>query len=282
MKWRNPIDAGPDQRYWRSRGNRRVRKKRVLRQVLRWSGILAANAVIAAILLHAGATVARNVVGSDEFALSRVRLDGVERTPLGRLEARLARHRGTNLFDLPLHRIEADLRRESWIRNVSIRRVLPDSLRVTVEERTPIALAILGRRSYLVDETGYVIGTSGPEAADSLPVLIGLDGLDRDALPAALRRGVGYVDRLNRAHPGFAGGISELDLSRDDRVVVRTIEPGPPIFLDPTRIDRNVPQFVRLRDQIAHRVGAARYVDLRWRDQIAVMPAAPATQERNG
>ena len=67
--------------------------------------------------------------------------------------------------------------------------------------------------------------------------------------------------------------VSELDLSREDRVTARTVEHGPRLLLDPLRIERNVLRYLALRSVIENRVGPTDYVDLRWRDRIAVMPA---------
>jgi len=43
-------------------------------------------------------------------------------------------------------------------------------------------------------------------------------------------------------------------------------------LLDPERADRNLLEYLALEDEIGRRVGAATYIDLRWRDRIAVMP----------
>ena len=51
-------------------------------------------------------------------------------------------------------------------------------------------------------------------------------------------------------------------------------------MLDPRRIERNVEQYIKLRREIEHRAGTLDYVDLRWRDRIAVRPAAKKGEGR--
>jgi hypothetical protein len=97
--------------------------------------------------------------------------------------------------------------------------------------------------------------------------------MSEDDLIVALRRGVTLVSRLRRVVPGWVDEISELELSRSDRVAVRTVDPGPTLLLDPARIERNLPEYLELRRDVARRVGAMKYVDLRWEDHISVMPA---------
>ncbi len=53
-----------------------------------------------------------------------------------------------------------------------------------------------------------------------------------------------------------------------------TSDGGPTILLDPRRVELNLLEFLELREAIHRRVGAAEYVDLRWRDRISVMPAS--------
>ena len=49
---------------------------------------------------------------------------------------------------------------------------------------------------------------------------------------------------------------------------------GPEILLDPHRVERNLNRYLKLRREIARRADQLEYVDLRWQDRIAVMPAA--------
>ena len=56
------------------------------------------------------------------------------------------------------------------------------------------------------------------------------------------------------------------------RVGVQTVLPGPRLLLDPIMVERNVERYLDLRGEIAQQVGAAEYVDLRWRGRITVMP----------
>ena len=91
-------------------------------------------------------------------------------------------------------------------------------------------------------------------------------------LIAALRRGVALIQRLGAASGDFAAGVSELDLSRDDRVLVRTVAGGPLLLLDPQRVERNVRDYLSLSEEIERRSGPLDYVDLRWANRISVMP----------
>ena len=280
MSGRKPILAAPDQRYWRRRANRRVRKARLTRNLLHGSLVLLVNGAIATALLLAGARTLDRATHSAEFSLRHIEIDGALRASVPTIRAALDGYLGQNLLDLDLLGIEVAARRDPWVRGTSVKRVLPATLRLTVVERTPVAMALIDGTAHVIDASGYVVGPAGVGLSDDLPVLTGLDGMDETTLIAALRRGARLMLRLQAASGPFVDGVSELDLSREDRVTVTTVTRGPRILLDPDRIERNVEEYLKLRKGIEDRVGPARYVDLRWRDRISVMPALHSSFER--
>jgi len=268
-----PVDREPALRYWRSRANRRVRKARLTRSVLRWSALATAHMALAGLLLYGGVRLFLTLASADEFSLASVEVEGARRVSTEEILVRLRPYAGRNILDLNLGEVAEVSARDPWALQASAKRVFPDTLRIRITERQPGAIAVIDGVAHVIDTEGYVIRPSGPGATDDLPVLTGLDGMNEEELIAALRRGVTLVARLRRVVPGWVGEISELELSRGDRVAVRTVDPGPTLLLDPARIERNLPEYLELRRDVARRVGAMKYVDLRWEDHISVMPA---------
>ena len=271
----------PDRRYWRRRVNRHVRKARRVRTLLRWTGIVAANVAIGAVLVVSGASVARHFATSDELAVREIVVEGTAATTPEAVRAVLQSYLGRNLVELALDEVAAAATKDPWVKQASVKRILPGTLRITVTERTPGALALLGGSVYVVDDGGIVMGPAGPELPYDLPLLVGLDahrGKDREA---TLARGIDLLLRLHAAFPTWTRGISEVDLSRGDRVVVTRIEGGPQILLDPDRIDRNLGAYLALQPTIARKVGDVNRVDLRWSQRISLLPAADRSAPEN-
>jgi cell division protein FtsQ len=270
---RPPIEP-PPQRYLRRRGNRTVRKRRRIRALFRLSPVL----LLQLALLGAGAYAALRIghwaTTSPRFDVKRIAVSGVERGSRQQLESRLAAFTGLNVLTLDLARVAGVARQDPWVLSASVKRVLPNGLHVAVRERRPAAVALIGGLAHQLDDRGFVIGPSGAAMADDLPVLTGLDGLEGDALAAALASGVDTLERLRRRNPELAALVSEMDLSRGDRLTVRTIAPGPVLLLDPDRVERNVDSFLGRRQEIERRVGPLQTVDLRWRNRITVKAAA--------
>ena len=272
MALRKPILAEPDHRYLRRRANRRVRKQRLTRNLFRFMVVATINALIAGVVLYAAFRGIDHFLRSNEFALDSIELQGVERSSEEALQARLKPFHGRNLLYLSLDEIENTMRQDPWIRSTSVKRLLPRGMRVSVTERQPVAWVLINGTPHVVDETGFTIGPAESSPGVSLPVITGVDGKSRELLLQRIRRGIKLLERLRQTSPEFLAEISEFDLSTDDRVVARTIDGGPPLFLDPEQIERNVETYLGLRTEISRRIGQAHHVDLRWRDRIAVMP----------
>lgn len=271
----------PDRRYWRRRVNRHVRKARRARTLLRWAGILAANLALGAVLVVSGASVARHFATSDELAVREIVVFGTARTTPDAVRAELQPYLGRNLVELALDEVAKTATRDPWVKEASVKRILPGTLHVAVTERTPGALALVSGLVYVVDDGGFMMGPAGPDLPYDLPLLVGLDGRQGKDREAALARGVAFLMRLHHAFPAWTRGISEVDLSRSDRVVVTRLEGGPQILLDPDRIDRNVGAYLALQPTIARKIGDVSRVDLRWSQRISLLPAADRSATEN-
>jgi len=264
----------PDRRYWRRRVNRHVRKARRARTLLRWTGILAANLAIGVVLVISGTSMARHFATSDELAVSEIVVEGATRTTPDAVRAVLKQFLGRNVLEVPLADVAKAAADDPWVKETTVKRVLPRTLRVTVVERTPGALALVRGLVYVVDDSGYVMGPAGPELPYDLPLLVGLDGYRDPDRAAALARGVALLLRLHESFPAWTRGISEVDLSHADRVAVTRLDGGPQILLDPDHIDRNLGAYLALQPMIARKVGDTTRVDLRWSRRISLLPAA--------
>ena len=270
---RKPILLESEEKYWRSsKGNRRVRKERHMRAVMRWGGIFLANSLIAGGLVWCGIHATGALLGGDEFAIETFRVEQTERASQRNILARLNYvYSGENIFSVNLYEIERLVMMDPWVESAAVKRRFPDGLRIRVTERRPVAIGIIDGVAHLVDRHGYVIGPTGT-GNDDLPVMTGLTAANREILIDDLQRGVQMLTRLETSAPEFAEQIAEVRIDGRSNVVVQTLDGGPPLYLDPRRIDRNVNRWLELGKAIQSRAGALEYVDLRWSHRITVKP----------
>lgn len=262
-----------DGRYWRRKINRRIHRNRRLRLATKWGLLLSVNVLVIGLVGYGFAEIVRGVQDSPEFALRTVRVEGNHRLDEATVRSAVNTHLGRNLLSLDLDLVANDVAAIPWVQQVSVKRLLPGTLRIEVEEREPAAQAVVDGEVRVVDETGAVIGTSGPDLLFDLPVITGTDGIPEPSRMALRSRGVGILRVLRDEAPVWAAGVSEIDLSRPDAITVVSAPDDPPVLLDTDSPDRNVASWLALRRELGERLGTLDYVDLRWEGRIVAMPS---------
>ncbi len=133
---------------------------------------------------------------------------------------------GRNVFFVPLAKREAALEGEPWVKHATVMRLLPDTLRVTLVERIPVAFVRLGRQIGLVDGEGILLPMAPATLAArhySFPVVVGLDpNAPAEARAKRMRLYGSFVTALDAGGGHVSSQLSEVDVSdlEDVRAVV--------------------------------------------------------------
>jgi cell division protein FtsQ len=127
-----------------------------------------------------------------------------------------------NIFYVPLAQRQAELQRLPWVAHASVMRLLPNRLRVSVVERTPVAFVRQGSHIGLVDANGVLLdmppGAQG-DAHYSFPVVTGISTGDPLSTRAArMKIFEGFTSDLDSGGDKISQGLSEVDLSNPEDV----------------------------------------------------------------
>ncbi|HEY3704866.1 MAG TPA: FtsQ-type POTRA domain-containing protein [Terracidiphilus sp.] len=185
---------------------------------------------------------------------------------------------GKNIFFIHLSERRKELEQIPWIKSATVMRLLPDQVRVSVVERTPIAFVREGQQIELVDADGVLL-TMSPEAMTqhhySFPVVTGID--PREPLPARRTRMAVYqrlIADLDSNGQNISRQISEIDLTdpEDARVLMQD---------DPTLLHFGDEQFLaryqRYKSHIAEwrqQYPTLSALDLRYDSQVVLERAS--------
>ena len=127
-----------------------------------------------------------------------------------------------NIFKVPLAQRRSDLERLPWVDHAIVMRLLPNTLRVSIAERTPVAFVRQGTRIGLIDASGVLLDMP-PDAAGnphySFPVLTGLSA--EDPLPTRASRMDIYkrfMKELDSSGEKITDTLSEVDVSSPEDV----------------------------------------------------------------
>ena len=79
------------------------------------------------------------------FEINTIQTVGRERASRNDISKILEKYQKTSLLSLDLNYIQSEVEKVAWIKKVIIRRVLPNTLSITIEEFIPRAVWIRGR-----------------------------------------------------------------------------------------------------------------------------------------
>src|SRR5215470_6256232 len=188
---------------------------------------------------------------------------------------------------IPLDARRSEIEQIAWVESATVKRLLPNRIRVDITERTPIAFVRNGNELALIDQDGVILDR--PQGEDlHFPIVTGLT----DSMPRAERekRMQTYQEFLRDAdlvRSGSSEFVSEIDLAnpRDLRVVMAGL-PG-----------LNVPQAITLHlgageftgkyrmlvenfAQWQSNAGCVQSVDLQYARQVVLNPDSSGCGER--
>jgi len=264
------VSAAEEPTFFRPKNRLRVRRARrgwVARSVL----VLEAAAVL--LVVASGAwTGYSKVMASEALRVGSVEVRGEHFLSAGEVRALLGPAVGENILRLDLEALKTRLRASPWVADATVRRTLPDTLQVEIQERVPLALAEVDRL-YLMDGDGNLIDIYGPRtAAFDLPIVRGLAGRDGEARRDRAQRAGALLRDLGE----LGAEISEVQVedSGDLRLVLRGAGEELRVGAPPYRA--KFATFLRLRRELNERCPQAEYFDLRFRGRIYAREPEPA------
>ncbi len=272
-----PLDPVEESPFLRPRQRTRVRPRR---RGAATRALLGVQVAAVALLAVAGAWTAwQRVFASDRLRVGRLDVRGSHFLSEGEVRELAAPVVGESILALDIEALKARLRSSPWVADATVTRALPDTVRVQIHERVPLALAELDRL-YLMDEAGGLIDIYGPRTgAFDLPIVRGLLGVDEGSRRDRARRAGALLADL--AELGSEVSEVYVEPSGDLRVVLRG--PGEVLLFGEPPYRERLVTFLSLRRDLAEKAPGAEQFDLRFRGRIfAKQPALPPQASEPG
>jgi cell division protein FtsQ len=109
------------------------------------------------------------------LAIRNVQIVGREKTPEAMLTAAIAATPGKSILNYSISEARARIENIAWVRSAIVERVLPDTIRVVLNERRPFAVWQNQGKFTLIDQAGNIVTDSDiSNFADKLPLVVGL------------------------------------------------------------------------------------------------------------
>ena len=224
-----PELIGEDEpRYLRRQKPVEIRRKRFSGKS--WSfyrRMLVLGAVLVAGLIAAGVS-GEFLLYSPKVALlkpDQIELNGNRIVAREAVLQQFAHDRGRSVLRVPLDARRSAIEELPWVESASVRRILPNHLRVDLSERTPIAFLRNGTELALIDAHGVILDRPRGENYQ-FPIVTGLsESMPRDERGRRMQTYQEFLRDVDFVRAGSSDRVSEIDLAnpKDLRVVMTGI-----------------------------------------------------------
>lgn len=263
---------GPDS------GRRRGREPSRLARLLFWAAGIGSSLLSVSFL-------SRILENSPLFALERIEVAGTLRASLGELPSLKGVEPEGNLLTLDIQEVVRKLEAQPGIESASVAKKFPNQLVVRVEERQPVALAVVEGELYHVDADGVVFRKVGPGDALNLPVISGLgrSALDFGPRPEGrqMEKALGLLKSLEQ-DSSVLGGVSEVRVDASQGLIFFLVDLPVPVQIGWDDFDARKAKLERILPLLLDSPDTLLTVDLRFQHQVVVRqaPAAPGLTVR--
>ena len=207
--------------------------------------------------------------------------------------------KGANLFQTDLMRVKRDLEVVPLIKSAAVDRVLPDTLRIRVSERNPVAQVVLYRQSvkgklerkiFWVDQHGFVMEPLDPKLSlekrnlNWLPVLVGVNQADllpgRSIKTSQVRAALQLIIRFDLSPMAGLAHMRHINISGRETMEVITWR-GATVRLHLHGLDHQLARWRQIHDLGHKHNRAIATVDLSIKNNLPVRwMLAPANVSR--
>ncbi len=144
-----------------------------------FAGVLTSGVVgrATASLRHAGA----EWMADAGLRLARIEVEGRVHTDDRALLAAVGARRGDAMLEIDPAAVRERLKTLGWVREADVRRRLPNTLEVTLTERTPFAIWQHQGRHVVIDREGVVLAETDLQSFGPLPLVVGAGAAERAA-----------------------------------------------------------------------------------------------------
>jgi cell division protein FtsQ len=273
------LSAPADKRFRRSR----VSPARKRRWRLSWPLVarVVAASLVASFALYA--TIGF-VLASEALTVTRITVQGNQRMSRGEVLTLLEGLSGASIVMTDLEGWRQKLLMSPWVADASIRRMLPGTLTVVIEERRPVGIGRVKDRLFLVDPSGAVIDEFGPNYADlDLPVVDGLAATNggAESIDKARAALAGRLMRDLAARPELAAQVSQIDVTDVRNAVVILKGDTALLRVGEESFAERLQAYLDLMPALRERMPDIDYVDLRFGARVYVRPQSMGRRTRS-
>jgi cell division protein FtsQ len=277
-----PDKTRPRKKTAQKRGHNHGAGRRLL-SVLKILGKIGTLVLLAAFML----SVFVYAFNSDKFKLRNIQINGCQRLNGEQLKEIIHREFNANILQMDLQQVKERLEKETWAKQVELRRVLPSDLIITIQERIPAVTLEMNGELMVADQEGILLGRYDPQLGKlDVPVFKGTLGDDPETYvlyqeenASRIRQGLDMLSEIMSGSLQYAKIISEVDISDKSNLKLLLVDDAAEVYLGDKdylkrfqKLVNNPDEYQRLKSQ-NYAIDA---IDLRYDHKIVFIPPKQA------
>ncbi len=253
-------------------------KRKSARQWLSWRVLKIP--LLALLVLYAAQRATNLVLNASALKVSRIVVEGNVRLSNGEVQQLAHGLYGSNILTADLAKHRRAILNSSWVAEAALRRVLPSTIEISVEERRPFGIARIGNQLFLSDRDGTVIDEFGPQYSEfDLPIIDGLVRAPKTGKasidPARAELAARVIDAV-AADPTVARRVSQIDVSDRDDAVVMLEGDAALLHIGTEKFLERLQSYLQVADRLRENVAEIDHVDLRFGERVFIRPRTGA------
>ena len=248
-----------------------------IRVLLKRAGKVTVNIMIFTVLVVTLYGCWTLVMTTPYFRLSKIELKGNIRVTRQDIIHSASLEKNINIFKVNVREIGREIEELPWIKKVSVERQFPNTLKINVSERNPIALINLGD-FYYFDEDGYIFAMADSDIGWNFPIFSGIDKVNLlkgdDTTISLIDEGITLLKLLRKSDGRMTiQNTAELHFDRDDGITLYSVKQKPPVHLGRGYLAKKLKHAERVYSDLRKKGIKAARLEADFNDRIIVKVA---------
>lgn len=206
------------------------------------------------------------------LTIKRIEIAGNNRIPADQIKKWSGIHEGLNILNINLGLISDMADVQPWIKSIEVRRRFPDTVLITIEESTTIALWEDGDKYYAMDKCGTLLEEYKELPADSgLYIINGLkygQSFVGEPCPSPYwLNGLRAIEYVHKIFPEISERIARFRIASDSQIII-LLKDDRCILSDINDMALKLKFLKTLMEQKPENWAFREYCDLRFKDKI--------------
>ncbi len=179
---------------------------------------------------------------------------------------------GDNIFKLSKDNTINYLKQDPWIKEAEVKRVIPDKIIISVEEREPSAIIYFNEEYFMADQEGMVLSQIVQPAEEFLPLITGLETTElkvgKNIIEPEFRTALEIINSANLILPDKFYKIKIL--APDDFLIFSTVND---LVVRASQAEEMVSKGYLLKEafeKIIKENLVVEYIDMRFKDRAVI------------